>query len=288
MIFKIVQVSIKLGKWCGVTTLILMLQLFQQLACGSIITTDSIEIIKSELNSADENTLVIFDCDDVLIHKTDVVFKPENKRFLKKCIAKMLSTNPGLVSRMGELKGIIFKTLSQIVVDKNLLEIINNIQSKGIKTLVITAMKNEKLGETDSIEIRKEELKRFGFDFSKSWNYLEKSFLGEAQKSPYYEAGVVCSKPGSKGNALKLFMQYSKFIPNKVICVDDRIENLINIREFLNPASIKLAGIEYTAAKEILDKLPLSEERLMFQLNYLKLHNVWLSDEEAEKRMKKD
>lgn len=53
--------------------------------------TDDDKVLQQILEKADKNTLVIFDCDEVLITPTDTLFSPANKSNYKK--AKLFNQN---------------------------------------------------------------------------------------------------------------------------------------------------------------------------------------------------
>ena len=257
---------------------------FKDEAVG-ITATSSLDVIEKELKDADATTLVIFDCDDVLIHQTDVVFAPENEEMLTKCVNDFIEKKPSVAKKMKKLKGIISESINSIIIDKRMPEVVKGLQEKGIKVLMITSMKNEKLNGKYAIEIRQHELENFGFDFSKSWPDLKKKWFGEVQKSQYYESGIVCAKPGSKGEALKNFLDYSKFNPKKIVFIDDKLDNLEDIQKVAKMLNSIFRGFEYTASKKIPYDYRFSSERLTFQLKYLEETERWLSDKEAEAKM---
>ncbi len=258
-----------------------------QIAFSGITNTDSIDVVKEELSKADKNTLVIFDCDDVLIHKTDALFSKKNEKEFNKCVKNILMKNPLAILSLHEFVGIVFESVDQILVDEKLPEIVSNLQKNGVKVIVLTAMKNEILNDQWAIDLRINELKKFGFDFSKSWGPLKEKFFGKDGDSQYYKSGIVCSKPGDKGDAIELFLKHSKFKPSKIIFIDDRRNNLVNAEKKMEELGIKLKGIEYISAHKIPCKFEFSEDRTMFQLKYLMNNKKWLSDEKAETELAK-
>ncbi len=250
-----------------------------------ITTTSSLDVIEKELKDADESTFVVFDCDDVLIHQTDVVFAPENYRLVEKYIDDLVKQKPSVEKKMKKLKGIVYESVDQVLVDEHMPEVVKDLQERKVKVLVITSMRNEKLNEKYSIKLRQNELEKFGFDFSKTWSDLKGKWFGEKDKSQYYEFGIVCAKPGSKGEALKNFLEYSKFNPKKIVFIDDTLSHLKNVEKLAQKMKIAFKGFEYTASKKIPYEYKFSAERFMFQLKYLEKNEKWLSDKEAETMM---
>lgn len=250
-----------------------------------IIKTSTIENIETETQSANEKTLVVFDCDDVLIRTVDNVFGRKNERLLISCINSLLKQYPELGKKMKKLKGIVAASAKQTLVDERMPEFIKKLQSRGVKVLVVTSMKNEILNGKFAIEIRKKELKDFGYDFLESWKDLDSKWFGEEEKSQYYEAGIVCAKPGNKYTALRNFLAYSGFEPDKIIFVDDNIQNLVDVKKLAKEKNIEFKGYEYTGAELIPHEFKVSRERIIFQLEYLAKNEHWLSDKEAEEML---
>lgn len=240
------------------------------------------DIIENEIQKADENTLVVFDCDETLITMTDQILKFHHDTDLKKIELKMIITHPSLVSKIDELKSIVMLSANKSLVNKRLPDVVKNLQNRNIKTLMITSMKNEKFGEINSlIDWRIDELQKFGFDFSRSWKQLNPGYI--SKKGPYYSSGIICSKPTGKGKSLELFLKYAKIKPEKIIFVDDIKKNLLEVQKIANKLSIKFIGIECNEASQVSSGLKFSIPRAKFQIKYLAKNKVWISDEVAEK-----
>lgn len=260
--------------------------IFIKLTFSQIITTDSIDILKSELNKVETDTLVIFDCDDVLLYKTDSLLNKDNADELKKYINFAFLKHPLAYFDIDELKWVVLKNCHQILVHNDFVDMISKLQNRNIKTIVLTAMLNKTTNEGSFIDLRIDELAKFGFDFSKNWDNLKETALIEETENPYYKKGIVCSGSMSKGTTLELFLKYSKFIPKKIIFIDDMKKNLEDVKNFSKKAGIEFLGIEYLGYKKMLPKFPFSKKRAIFQLDYLIKNKLWLSDEEAERTMK--
>lgn len=88
---------------------------------SKIVTTASLNKIEAELEVSDKDTLVIFDCDDVLIRKVDCIFEKKNVEYLSKIF------NPSCEPRYKKLKGIIKQTAKNILVNKKIPQIIKDL-----------------------------------------------------------------------------------------------------------------------------------------------------------------
>ena len=257
------------------------LLLFSQIALGKIVTTGSLSDIEKLLDDADKQSLVIFDCDDVLIRQTDASFSSEGWKALSGYLATVSKNSPELGQKLTRT---IWETAPQILVDKNMPRFVAKLQERGTKVIVLTRMANEPLDGTTSADLRVDELFRFGFDFSKAWTDLQPKFFGLDWKSPYYKSGIVFSKPGEKGKALKLFLKYAGIKPSKIFFIDDTVKNLKSVEQAFAKEPIRMTCIKYTASKKLPRKFKFSNVRLQVQLHLLNEEGKWYSDEEIEKR----
>ncbi len=260
--------------------------IFIKITFSRIITTDSIDVLKFELEKADINTLVIFDCDDTLLYKTDSILSKDNSDKLRRYIKFAFIKHPLSYFYIDKLKWIVMKNCEQKLVHKDLLNLVTRLQSKNIKALILTAMINKTIDEGSFIDLRVDELYKFGFDFSKNWDNLKEIALIEGNETPYYKKGIICSGSGMKSSALRLFLEYSKFCPKKIIFIDDTKKNLEDIKTFSEKSGIEFLGIEYLGYKYIPSKYPFSEKRAVFQIDYLIKNEIWISDEKAELKLK--
>jgi len=265
---------------------ILISYAFIKITPSQIITIDLIDSLKTELNKADLNTLVIFDCDDVLLHKTDSILKRDNADKLKKCINLACISHPFAYLHMDSLKWIVLKNCHRILVHNDLPSLVAKLQNRNIKVIVLTAIINKIIEDRNFIDLRIEELYKFGFDFSKNWNNLKETSLIDQEESLYYKKGIICSGHKSKNVALGLFLKYSEFNPKKIIFIDDTKKNLEDVKIFSQKAGIEFLGIEYLAYKKISQNNYFSQRLADFQIDNLITNKIWLSDEEADLKLK--
>jgi hypothetical protein len=256
-------------------------------ALGTRITTDSIVDIKEQLQEADANTWVIFDCDDTLIRNKDQILRRKNELFLMTNAAALIALKGISPKKFKEMVKTVLQTAELTLVHDDLPKIVKNLQEKGVRVLVLTAMVNERFAAAQALDIRIKKLKSFGFDFSKGWETVSrKPFKKPSKESPRYRHGILCSEKRRKGEALKSFVKLSSKKPSKIIFVDDIEKNLEDVEKAAKELGIKFTGILYTAASRPLpNELPFSEEIGKFQLEYICDTGKWLSDEKASRKI---
>lgn len=125
------------------------------------IATSDFEIIEAKVQEADENTLVIFDVDDVLLHPKDQILKIHNKPHAEE-IYKQIEARLTQAEAQ-ELYSYSLLQRQNGPVDERIITLIDQIQSKGIKVLALTNCLTGTFGKIDSLEDwRIQELKRVG------------------------------------------------------------------------------------------------------------------------------
>lgn len=158
---------------------------------------------------ADQSTLVVFDCDEVLL------------------------TDGGTRTLNNKINGIV-----------------NALQDKGIKVLVLTAV--------HQLDARIHQLKAQGFHFENSWpgvsEYTIVNDLG-------FKEGVITSGEQGKGAMLEAFLNYLSSLDtpikfNKVIFIDDFYPNIENVRVVKSLGLCnKFLGVHYTEKERMLTNL---------------------------------
>ncbi len=86
---------------------------------------------------------------------------------------------------------------------------------------------------------------------------------------------------------MKEFLNYAHFKPHRIIFIDDNREYLESVEEFAKEASIPYLGIHYTAALEKRKNMnAFNQKRAELQFEVLLKDKLWLSDSEADARMR--
>ncbi len=248
-----------------------------------IIKTSNFKLIADAMKSADKDTLVVFDVDEVLFQPIDQVLKAKFQSFIdnfEKIVHNM--SHP-----LNEVDYNILILLQRHVqpVDSGFIKLISDLQNSHVKVVALTHCISGKFGNIDFVEDwRLAELKKLNYNLVNSWPDLEEKILQidnyEIVRSlPLFKKGVIFTNGVPKGLVLEAFLKYAKIKPKKVIFVDDLAVNIQSVRKVLANLDIDYIGIEYVAADE-LELLPLDEQRAYKQLKKLITDREWLSDAE--------
>jgi hypothetical protein len=205
---------------------------------AKVITTDKIENVEAEFAKADNETLVIFDLNDVLLEPIDLVS------------IQMLNAENDISTPNMKI---------QLVHPKWPL-LITALQSRKIKTLLLTSCGVEKQKTKDAANnLKRNQLLQVGIDFKKLWIDSSKiKFLNIPEKqpsvynfsNPAFVDGMLFASGAHKGEVLKAFLAIispCKF--KKIIFVDDKRKNLESVENISAAIGVQFIGIEYTYAK---------------------------------------
>ena len=139
---------------------------------------------------------------------------------------------------------------------------------------------------SSSEEWRYNELKKFGIQFSRYNNFQELSSMSAAEKSlknsPQFYEGILMTGMARKSETVNKFSSLWRSVNDKspiIILIDDRIEQLNDLRTFCDERGIAFLGIHFQAVTLLTDRpdhqvMAIQEEKL---LN----HAQWLEDEEV-------
>ncbi len=252
---------------------------------AGITSIESFNDIRSELDSADKDTLVIFDVDDVLITYNDMVLRPCGARFRP---ASWKDIDP---KEIPYLMSIMLNEGKIILIDPSAPRLVNKLESRGVKTIALTAARTGKFGVIENAEDwRLKILKQFNLDFSKSFPKNQIIYFGDGAKKEndysFFKDGVLFlgDEKSTKGALLVQFLDKVQWKPKKVIFIDDKMSHLSSVETALNEAKIPFQGYQYKGV----EKLPgeLNEQIAEVQFTYLRKDHKWLSDSEAKKEEK--
>lgn len=219
--------------------------------------TDDDRVLRQMLEEADKDTLVVFDCDEVLITPDDTLFSPVNEDNYKKTI-QYLNKKVGF-SKADDILISIRKRHKFRLLNDELPNIIKNMQNRGVSVVVLTAHWTGEFHNIKSVEdLRKNELNQFDFDFKKSWNDVGKIVFYELPtklpkynitKYPIFENGIIFACNIDKGAMLQKFLNHVSRTFDKVIFVDDKMKNIRSIKKFCEMNNIRGKCIQYKKAK---------------------------------------
>lgn len=252
---------------------------------SAIYTTETLDFLSQEIEVLDQNSLVIFDLNKVLLTKKDPWERGYEKERKNAISAPSLHVKGSTLSQTFDqptrdyLWSIYARSISLMLVDKYAPKKIQALQKKSIKVMGLTSFPVGKCGTIPSlVDWRVQNIISQGIDFSLSAPYsttltfLQFSHDGQ---SPIYQNGILFTGLFcSKGTALKAFLEKIKWKPTQIIMIDDKIDNLTSVQKELQSLHIPFRGYEYTAY----EKLPayFDKEIVEAQMQYLMQHHKWI------------
>lgn len=256
--------------------------LFVQALFGAIEQTDTLDLLEKQLKKLDKRDLVVFDMDDVLIVPQDAILhaKAEKQR---NAIAAHYSTHYTKHPR-NHLESLVWKSAKTILVEPHVAALIQKLQKRGVKVIVLTAVKVGSFGLIeDTVAFRIEELRDKGIDLKHSFPHIAAITLNELEQdkgAPAFRHGVMLSHHIPKGKVLAAFLKKIKWKPRSLIFVDDRFANVTSVENELSKMGIKdLQCLHYTASDRHVKNI--DPEIAHLQMRTLAEKGIWLSDQEA-------
>jgi len=224
----------KLLHW--MMNLVLLLAPLTMLAIiESICTITDVSFVEWEENQG----LAVFDIDDTLTILNEPAFhRPNFKLHHAENFARImepLSTEERLLAF----------TLPLLTTAGDLLEIqtpqvIRNLQSKGVKTIALTAAMGGRIRDAFIEDRRISELNRVGIDFAPSFPDVQGTiFFTNFQAPifgsyPLFKSGILFTNENDKGDVLVEFLKALSWTPRQIIFVDDRIDHLYAVEKALS------------------------------------------------------
>lgn len=265
--------------------------LFIITACSEesrIFSTSDSSFIEEELEKTDEETLVIFDINDVLLESKDLLFKEQNSDLL----TELLKEIPMIMSREEEMT--LYSVVAQgpvVYVDKNFVGIIHHLQKRNVKVIALTNGLVGSCGYVKSMEgLLIQQLHNLNYHLEKSWPNLKNAQIyitRSRDRKILFEEGIVFANKSisktSKGESLLAFFKYSGFYPKKVIFIDNKLKNLKSVSSVLEKEGIEFVGFEYTKTRNRKDLPIITKKHAKLQLSILKKEHKLLSDDEIRK-----
>lgn len=254
-------------------------------AFAVIITTDEISIIKNILNNeADKNTLVILDCNDVLIESEDRILQADNKKIYQFYWNKHFNT----LSEYNQRYHMVITKLETKyqLLDKDWPKLIRNLQNRDIKTILLTSAPVGKIGNFNAFEdIRFSSLLENGIDFSISWKNVYPFIFKELavykngiNRCPIFKNGMLVTDGLEKGNLLYSFLiKNPQCKINKIIFIDNKMKHIYSIKDISEKIKAKYIGVNYS--KSLTSKRqPVDIEIVKKQFEILLKRKKWITD----------
>lgn len=232
--------------------------LFTSIASGTmhgnlrkIVTTQNDREVESLLkDEADKDTLVLFDCDDVLtIPKEDALSYKNFDTTLAYSEEYLYGKKESVIESFYDK---VKKDIRDLrLLNENWLNIITEMQDADTKVAMLTAHQTgEYEGQQHYENMRKDELAVLGVDFKQSWPIHEQVTLLFDDRNPaLFDDGIIFSCSFSKGRVLEKFLRYWRDNHNgnfsKIIFVDDNRDNIESVYRTCAFMGISYLGIEY-------------------------------------------
>ncbi len=246
----------------------------------------TIKDLESTIKTIDQNTLVVWDVDGVLLTGVDRIFHSEN---IYNGLAHKYTDYIANKYKLNETKKELF--ISQLLlqrqaklVDPNMLDIMQYLEQNNIPSIALTYFFAGTLGKIKSVaDWRINELANLGVKFNYGFCKFDQIELNTLPKVssyyPLYKQGMLFCLQPNKGLVLKTFLEQTNWVPLKVIFIDDKIDNLQSIQEELMAKNIEFIGLHYTGALDL--PIEINEKLVEFQHEYLMEHGEWLTDQKA-------
>jgi inorganic pyrophosphatase/exopolyphosphatase len=243
----------------------------------------SINEASKSLQKLNERSLLVLDVDEVLITPKDNILQSSSKS-IKPHPLDFINTleEP---QRKYYLSLIYTQTQMQIV-EPDFIGWLERLKQKKVKVIALTAFETPTYGVIqDTVSARIHELKKLHVDFK--FSFQKHSFLqlrqGFDQNYPVFKEGILFSAPHSKGKVLKAFLQKIKESFDRIIFIDDSLDNLDSVKKELNMNRVQC--IHYLGASMLSGKA--CPKISAVQLHHLLKTNKWLSDNEAQDYLNK-
>lgn len=220
----------------------------------------SFEEIEEFLTEADEQTLVLFDIDLVLLIPKDPALQMANWVRHKEILQRHYKAHPP------DLREAILRVMvsdyEDLLLDPRSSTTIARLQDRGVPTLALTASFT---GE-EMFEERWDRLAAYDIDLSRSFPELEMEQYTHFPQSgggyPMYYRGILFTNGRhlSKGELLAHFLDEVGRWPTRVVFVDDRQEHLDSVGEILTERGIDHTLLLFTGANTYPSQELTSEE----------------------------
>ena len=267
----------------------LLLLLFMFNAFAVVETVNSF-IDSKVLHDASTDTLIVLDIDGTLIYAEDIFDNPECYKVLMGLIKQGYTkiTTPEEREAYQKIISLIFLEPKRYLLEPEIPELLNSLNSKGVKIIALTSCLNGKYGLLDKVENwRFDNLDGLGINFSNAFSlapfYLE-GFPEKNHNPPLFDRGILYCYGYSKGDTLKAFLKAISYHPSRILFADDILANVEDVHEKLEP--IPVDGYHFTGSQ--LPSERYNPDLIRFQYDYLIQHHKWLPDVEALKLLNKE
>lgn len=234
--------------------------------------TDSVQPIEQEFAASGSKTLILVDIGQTLAKHKDPIFNSKNEGWKRSWIQ---SQKPG-ISRseiIQALRIVEGDTQNWELVEESWPKLIAQAQKNGAKVIAFTKTYLDSSLKGFCID----NLKKLGLPFQDALRELPSG------KTYEYDNGVIKTEANLKGPVLKEIVANLKEKPEKIIFIDDRIEQVESVEKACKEMNIPCLAYHYTASEKAIPTL--DEKVADYQLKTLMRDHRWLTQEEAQQAL---
>ncbi len=271
---------------------ILLLFLLWTTEKNAIQKIDSLEQVANILETADRNSLVIFDIDDTLISPADTIeqtwfhHSPDGQKVYKELDAYIKTKdNPRQYSEMMTEK-IKSKTKFKLIEDESL-QLIHKLQNKNVKVMALTNCSTGPGKIIDSWQSwRSDNLKQVGIDFSSSFDLqaIDLSKFIKSGDKPVFYKGILLTDGVEKGVVLGAFLDAINFVADQIFFFDDQENQVKSVEKMAIARGIPYQGFIFRGAEKLVHIF--DPAVIQLQLQYIK-NDDYITEVQASELLKK-
>lgn len=256
-----------------------------QIKLSRIDKVSDFEQVSESLSNTCQDSLVLFDVDDVLIMDQDEyrLTHPLRRQWRQRAKERLAR------QERHHLASIIFEKRLVRLVDPNISEILDLLWTRQIPTMALTKLYTGKFGViNDFTDWRLNELKSINIDFTKSTPITDEILIEESELNvgggmPTVKEGVILTADVNKGKVLENILHKKKYYPKKIIFVDDILENLEDVSAICSNLKIDFHGFEYIGAS-LVPEAELDHESEETRFGILENEYRWVPDLKLSKQ----
>ena len=251
---------------------------------NEIVLVKDLDRLEREIDSLDENALVVFDIDfTLLINLSRPYHKKSVSRMWNGIFSGMMSgVEP---QKVVDLLSIMHLSSDYGLVDDGFIDLIKKIKEKGCKALALTDALPQKYGRIGSVaEMRVKNLKDLGIDFEKFFSGgfpMVFDEVSDGKLIPLFLDGILFAARCGKGKVLATFLDRMNLHSSKVIFIDDSWCYLKSVEAAMEEKRIGFLGLHYRA----IDGIPCFVDEVVarFQIDTLIKEERWIGYDKAAK-----
>lgn len=258
--------------------------IFTNMCFASELQTNNLADVKSLLDKeANQETLVVFDVDDVLIAPTDefAITDPIRKKLSKELKSKYDREKHQIL-----LSDFFMKRKARLV-NSRIIDLLTDLKERHVPVTALTGWWTGRFGNILAMEeLRFKGLSDVNISFTEISPFKSDNKFPDLQTKggiPIVKNGIILTALADKGETLLAALNKEKLKFKKIIFIDDDLDQIESVKKACKKLGLNFIGIHYTEAKLIpLPKLNEEMEKLRFEI--LEKEHIWLSDQELEKR----